>query len=59
MLLDDAALWLDCSVETETPAGDHTVVLLRVHGHSTPDNGRDPLIFHASEFRSGRVPSFA
>jgi flavin reductase (DIM6/NTAB) family NADH-FMN oxidoreductase RutF len=59
VLLDGAALWLDCSVETETPAGDHTVVLLRVHGYSTPDNNRAPLIFHASEFRSLQVPSFA
>lgn len=52
VLLDYAALWLDCSVETEIPAGDHTVVLLRVHSYSTPDTSRDPLIFHASEFRS-------
>lgn len=59
VLLDEASLWLDCSVENEIPAGDHTVVLLRVHGYSTPENSRDPLIFHASEFRNLLVPSFA
>lgn len=57
--LDEAGLWLDCSVETETPAGDHTVVLLRVHGYCIRDNSRDPLIFHASDFRRLQVPSFA
>lgn len=57
--LGEAGLWLDCSVETETPAGDHTVVLLRVHGYCTRDNSRDPLIFHASDFRRLQVPSFA
>jgi flavin reductase (DIM6/NTAB) family NADH-FMN oxidoreductase RutF len=57
--LDDAGLWLDCSVETETPAGDHTVVLLRVHGYSSRENSGDPLIFHASDFRSLQVPSYA
>ena len=35
LFLRDAALWLDCSVEQEIPAGDHHVVLLRVHGHAT------------------------
>ena len=59
VLLDDAGLWLDCSVETETSAGDHTVVLLRVHGYRAGENGRGPLIFHGSEFRSLEAPSFA
>ncbi|WP_427175110.1 flavin reductase family protein [Arthrobacter sp. 92] len=57
--LDDAGLWLDCSVETETPAGDHAVVLLRVHEHCTRDNSHDPLIFHASGFRSLQMSSVA
>lgn len=59
LFLSDAGLWLDCSVETEVPAGDHTVVLLRVHGHSVGDNSGDPLIFQGSEFRSLQVPSYA
>lgn len=58
VFLDDAGLWLDCSVESEVPAGDHTVVLLRVHGTAVRDNSRDPLIFQGSEFRSLEVPSY-
>lgn len=59
VFLDGAGLWLDCSIESETPAGDHTVVLLRVHGFSAGHNRHDPLIFHGSDFRSLKVPSFA
>ena len=59
VFLDDAGLWLDCSLENETAAGDHTVALLRVHGYETRANSVDPLIFHGSAFHSLRVPSFA
>ncbi|MGX9899905.1 flavin reductase [Arthrobacter sp. SA17] len=59
VFLDDAGLWLDCSLESETAAGDHTVALLRVHGYETRANSGDPLIFHGSAFHSLRVPSFA
>lgn len=43
-------LWLESAVEQLVPAGDHTVVILRlldvtVHG------GVSPLVFHRSEFR--------
>lgn len=51
LFLHDAALWLDCSVEQEIPAGDHHVVLLRVHGHATHDGANSPLVFHGSAFR--------
>jgi flavin reductase (DIM6/NTAB) family NADH-FMN oxidoreductase RutF len=51
LFLDDAALWLDCSVEQEVPAGDHHVVILRVHGHETHGDANEPLVFHGSEFR--------
>ncbi|ROS32173.1 flavin reductase family protein [Amycolatopsis thermoflava] len=45
-----ATAWFDCSVHTEVPAGDHTVVLLEVHGLQTkPDVA--PLVFHGSRFR--------
>jgi flavin reductase (DIM6/NTAB) family NADH-FMN oxidoreductase RutF len=59
VFLDDAGLWLDCTLESETPAGDHTVAVLRVHGYETRANSVDPLIFHGSAFHSLRVPSFA
>lgn len=51
LFLQDATLWLDCSVEQEVPAGDHQVVLLRVHGFSTLDEANAPLVFHGSTFR--------
>jgi flavin reductase (DIM6/NTAB) family NADH-FMN oxidoreductase RutF len=45
-----AALWLDCSIHAEVPAGDHNVVLLHIHGlRAEPDVA--PLVFHGSRFR--------
>ncbi|MEU5598477.1 flavin reductase family protein [Streptomyces sp. NPDC020298] len=45
-----ANLWLDCSIYSEVPGGDHTIVLLEVHGlKAEPD--REPLVFHGSRFR--------
>lgn len=42
--------WFDCSVHREIPAGDHAIVLLRLHGlHSAPDVS--PLVFHGSRYR--------
>ena len=51
LFLQEASLWLDCSVEQEVPAGDHQVVLLRVHGFSTLEEANAPLVFHGSAFR--------
>jgi flavin reductase (DIM6/NTAB) family NADH-FMN oxidoreductase RutF len=45
-----ASLWLDCSVDTELPGGDHTIVLLRIHGLQAEPN-QAPLVFHGSRFR--------
>jgi flavin reductase (DIM6/NTAB) family NADH-FMN oxidoreductase RutF len=45
-----ANLWLDCSPYAEFPGGDHTIVLLEIHGlKAEPD--REPLVFHGSRFR--------
>ncbi|GHF35884.1 flavin reductase (DIM6/NTAB) family NADH-FMN oxidoreductase RutF [Amycolatopsis bartoniae] len=45
-----AAAWFGCSVEDELPAGDHVIVLLRIHALATePDVA--PLVFHGSRFR--------
>jgi flavin reductase (DIM6/NTAB) family NADH-FMN oxidoreductase RutF len=49
VLLPESSAWFDCSVEREIPAGDHDIVLLRVH-----DLGATavmPLVFHASTYR--------
>ncbi|WP_218040336.1 flavin reductase family protein [Actinomadura sp. WMMB 499] len=44
-----AVAWLECSIEEELPAGDHTIALLAVHALRV-DAGRRPLIFHGSRF---------
>lgn len=46
----DAAAWLECDLESELDAGDHTVVLLRIR-HLEADPDIDPLVFHRSGFR--------
>ncbi|WP_433221122.1 flavin reductase family protein [Dactylosporangium sp. CS-047395] len=49
ILLDGACAWLDCSIEREIPAGDHDIVLLRVHALDA-DRTVAPLVFHQSRF---------
>lgn len=50
VLVYDATLWLDCSVQNEVEAGDHLIVLLELHGlwvnPETP-----PLVWHGRRFR--------
>jgi flavin reductase (DIM6/NTAB) family NADH-FMN oxidoreductase RutF len=49
VLLEDAAAWLDCELDMEHEAGDHTLALLRVRA-LVGDPGHPPLVFHASRF---------
>ena len=50
VLLHDSAAWLDCTLDAEIPAGDHTIALLHIDGfHTVPDTA--PLVFHDSRFR--------
>jgi flavin reductase (DIM6/NTAB) family NADH-FMN oxidoreductase RutF len=51
LLLGGAAARFECRVESETPGGDHLVVMLRVLSMSA-DPERKPLIWHDSEFRA-------
>ena len=46
-----APAWLDCSVEKEVEAGDHDIVLFRLHRAAAAD-GISPLIFHSSTFHT-------
>lgn len=48
LTLDDGLARFDCTVDTEVDAGDHVIVLLRLHAveHTTGQ----PLIFHRSGF---------
>ncbi|WP_256973300.1 flavin reductase family protein [Rhodococcus sp. NCIMB 12038] len=45
-----SALWLDCSVVEEVPAGDHEIVVLAIERlYAYPDI--EPIVFHSSRFR--------
>ncbi|SFK65631.1 flavin reductase family protein [Amycolatopsis sacchari] len=50
VFLDGAAAWLDCELDSEIPAGDHRIALLRVRAFQT-ETGNAPLVFHRSAFR--------
>lgn len=51
VFLVNATAWLDCSVEREVAAGDHDIVLFRLH-RSAADEAMMPLVFHASAFHT-------
>jgi flavin reductase (DIM6/NTAB) family NADH-FMN oxidoreductase RutF len=49
LFVDGAISWLRCSIEREVPAGDHAVVILRLHEVGHAQHTR-PLVFHRSRF---------
>jgi flavin reductase (DIM6/NTAB) family NADH-FMN oxidoreductase RutF len=49
-------VWLECTLHSEFPAGDHTVALLEVRGLGA-DPGLPPLVFHGSTFRRLLLPA--
>ncbi|MHA0319662.1 transposase [Sphingomonas melonis] len=51
VFLADAGAWLECSVEQEIAAGDHDIILFRLHRAATAE-GIMPLVFHSSVFRT-------
>jgi flavin reductase (DIM6/NTAB) family NADH-FMN oxidoreductase RutF len=50
VFIEGSTAWLDCSIDGELPAGDHSIALLRIHG-LTPFLDIAPLVFHGSTFR--------
>ena len=50
VLLAGAAAWFDCSIAQEVRAGDHDIVVLRVHDLGCAGDVA-PLVFHASSYR--------
>lgn len=48
-LLNDALGWLECTVQAEYPAGDHTVVIAEIERMGVHDAIAEPLVF----FRGG------
>lgn len=49
VILCEASAWFDCSIEQQIPAGDHDIVLLRVHDLGASEVM--PLVFHGSTYR--------
>ncbi|GIH20167.1 flavin reductase family protein [Rugosimonospora africana] len=49
VLFEDCSAWLDCSIDQVIPAGDHDIVLLRVHDLDA-NPLVSPLVFHASGY---------
>ena len=47
--LDDGLARFDCTIYREVEAGDHTIVLLRLHAVEHAGH-RQPLVFHRSGF---------
>jgi flavin reductase (DIM6/NTAB) family NADH-FMN oxidoreductase RutF len=54
--LDDGLARFDCTIHREVAAGDHTIVLLRLHAVEHADTSL-PLVFHRSGF--GRLAASA
>lgn len=50
ILIEDAALWMECSIVSQAPAGDHLIVVLEVTGVHF-ESTVEPLIYHGSTFR--------
>lgn len=53
-----AAAWLDYTQYREVLAGDHLIVLLRIHLAGN-DSSVAPLVFHASRFAGSRLDDLA
>ncbi|UZF48134.1 flavin reductase family protein [Rhodococcus rhodochrous] len=49
LFLDDSPTWLDCTIDTEVPAGDHHLILLQVHGVNVVPKTA-PLLYYRSAF---------
>ncbi|MGP4053132.1 flavin reductase, partial [Streptomyces sp. 2A115] len=49
VFLDDAALWLECSIHDVTEAGDHWMALLEVNKLGVGET--EPLVWHGARFR--------
>jgi len=50
VFIDGTSVWLESAIEQEVPAGDHVIVVLRVHSMTLHDEVA-PIVFHRSTFR--------
>ncbi|GAA4051699.1 flavin reductase family protein [Arthrobacter methylotrophus] len=49
LFIGGAVAWMDCSVYQEIPAGDHSIVIFKVHGLGTAEES--PLVYHRQTVR--------
>jgi 3-hydroxy-9,10-secoandrosta-1,3,5(10)-triene-9,17-dione monooxygenase reductase component len=56
--LDDAVAWIECTIQREHDAGDHTIVVARVVAIEAAPSG-EPLVFFRGSYGSFRAPSAA
>lgn len=54
--LDDAIAWIDCAIEAEHDAGDHTIVVARILAIEAADDGV-PLVFFRGRYGSFTLPA--
>jgi flavin reductase (DIM6/NTAB) family NADH-FMN oxidoreductase RutF len=54
ILVHDAAVWLECVIRSEIPAGDHHVVVLEVTALRVGE-AQEPLVYHGTRFRQLRA----
>ena len=52
-LLHDALGWLECTIEAEYPAGDHSVVIARIERMGVHWDITDPLVFFRGRYYQG------
>ncbi|CAN5441603.1 flavin reductase family protein [soil metagenome] len=50
VFIHGTSVWLESAIEQEVPAGDHTIVVLRVSSLTVHDEVA-PIVFHRSTFR--------
>lgn len=52
-LLDDALGWIECAIQAEYPAGDHTVVIAEIQRMGVHAHLGDPLVFFRGAYYAG------
>ena len=50
--LDDAVAWIECTIDAESPAGDHLIVLGAVDQLDTRGGESEPLVFYRGQYGS-------